>query len=286
MDTEASSTANTGVGGDASSWAGESPARRPWWHRLTSNLGLGILSLIGVLGIWEATSRAEVINPLFFSRPTELLTGFVDLFVVTGEIYPHMWASAQTGFWGMLLSLLVGIPVGAIIGRYRVPRALLEPYVVALYSTPRVALLPLLILVLGIGMVSKILLIFLGAVFPIIINSQAGVEQADRGLIELGRSCRASERQIFTKIIIPCAFPYILAGVRLAIGRALIMIVVAELFASSVGIGFFISRLGSQFRTAEMFLSVLVLTFTGLVLSAVVRWLERRIAPWRGGDAA
>ena len=254
--------------------------RRTWRALLQNDLVLGLISLVGVLGVWEAVSRLELINPLFFSSPSQIAESFVKLFVITGDIYPHLWASTQTLVLSILASALIGIPLGCAIGRYRTVRGLVEPYVFALYSTPRVAFLPLIILALGIGLLPKVVLVFLGAVFPIIVNTQVGVEQADRGLIEMGRSCRATERQIFQKIILPCALPYITAGFRLAIGRALITLVVAELFASNVGIGYFISRMSAQFRAADMFVGILTLTFAGVTLSMAVRWLEQHMTPW------
>ncbi|HLH22239.1 MAG TPA: ABC transporter permease [Chloroflexota bacterium] len=257
-----------------------SAERRTWRDLRRNNLFLGLVSLVVVVTVWETLSNLEIVNPMFFSSPSQIVVSFVKLFVITGDIWPHLWASAQTGFLGILLAVVIGIPVGAAIGRYHTMRGLLEPYVVAMYSTPRVAFIPLIILVLGIGLLPKVVLVFLSAVFPILVNTQVGVEQADHGLIELGRSCRASERQIFQKIILPCALPYVTAGFRLAIGRALITIVVAELFASNVGIGYFISRMSAQFRTADMFVGILTLTFAGVMLSMSVRWLEQRMAPW------
>ena len=258
------------------------PPTLPLWR---NELVLGAISLAALIVVWEFTSDEQVINPLFFSSPSAIVQAFVRLFVVSRDIYPPLVASGTVGVIGLVASIAVGIPLGCAIGRYRLARGLVEPYVVALYSTPREALVPLLILIFGLGVLPKVVLVFLGAVFPLILNSPAGVEQADRGLIEMARSFRASERQILMRIVLPGALPYMVAGIRLAIGRALIMIVVAELFASNVGIGFFISRMSAQFRTADMFVGVLSLTFAGVLLTALVRRLEGRIAPWREPDA-
>jgi ABC-type nitrate/sulfonate/bicarbonate transport system permease component len=254
--------------------------RRGWRDYLLSEPALGLGSAAVLLAIWEWASRSGLANPMFVGSPSQIAQSFWKLFFVTGDIWPHLIASAQIGFLGMLGAIVIGIPVGCAIGRYHIARGLLEPYVVAMYSTPRIAFLPLIILVLGIGIFPKAVLVFLGAVFPILVNAQVGVEQADRGLIEMGRSCRASERQIFTKIILPGALPFIVAGFRLALGRALITIVVAELFASNVGVGYFISRMSAQFRAPDMFVGILSLTFAGVTLSMLVRILEQRMAPW------
>jgi ABC-type nitrate/sulfonate/bicarbonate transport system permease component len=166
------------------------------------------------------------------------------------------------------------------MGRSRFVRDTLEPFIMAKYSAPTVAFLPLLILWFGIGAWSKIILVVLGAVFVIIINTEAGVTNVDRKLVETARSFCATEADILIKIIVPAALPFIIAGLRLSIGRVLITVVVAEMFASTAGLGYLIFQAGAAYDTADMFVGVVLIAGAGVLLNSALRAIEARIAPW------
>jgi ABC-type nitrate/sulfonate/bicarbonate transport system permease component len=234
---------------------------------------------------WEASTRWGGISPLFLSSPSAVVERTLKVFM-DGSIWPSVLATANVAAWGAFLAVAVGVPVGVLMGRSLLLRDTLEPFIIAVSSAPIVAFLPLLIIWLGIGATSKIALVFVGAVFVIIVNTEAGVRQIDFRLIETARSFTASEAQILLKIVGPAALPFIIAGMRLAIARVLIMVVVAEFYAATVGLGYMIFQAGSQYDTTLVFVGVALLAGTGVVCNALLRAAERRIAPWMHTEAA
>lgn len=225
--------------------------------------------------------RFGLLDTRFFGSPLGIVQSYVTLFFVERDIYHHLLISAQEGAIGLTVALLVGVPLGLAMGRYLLVRRSLEPLVMAINATPRVAFVPLIIMTMGVGIESKVLLVFLGSVLPIIVNTQAGVENVEPSLIEAMVSFRATERQIFLKLVLPSSVPYIITGLRLAMGLTLIMIVVAEFFSSSAGIGFFMLRKASAFLMNDMFVGVTILSLAGVCMNSGLRKLERRLSPWR-----
>jgi ABC-type nitrate/sulfonate/bicarbonate transport system permease component len=242
------------------------------------------LAALSFLGVWEWSVRAGMVDPLFLSSPTQVAVRIAQVFA-DGTIYPHLWASGQTAIWGFALSCLVGVPIGVAMGRSVIIRDTLEPFIMAQASVPTVALLPLFIIWLGIGVSARIALVFVGAVFGIVVSTEAGVSNIDRRLIETARSFTASEWAILWKIVLPAAIPYIIAGMRLAIARVLIMVVVAELYASTAGVGYLIFQAGASYDTSMIFVGVVILATAGVLLNTLLRTIERRIAPWLGSHA-
>lgn len=251
-----------------------------WWDRrgLVNCLRIGALTIF--LGAWEISSRAGWLDPLFASSPSLIVEKLYDM-IADGSIWPHVLASANIAGLGFGLSVLVGVPLGLAMGRSFTLRATLEPFTTALNAAPQVAFLPLLIIWLGIGVASKVALVFLGSFIIMVINTEAGVAQVDRRLIETARSFMANERQIMLKVIIPSAMPYIIAGMRLGVGRALVMVVVAEIYAATKGLGYLIFQAGGLYDTAQVFVGVVILAGAGVILNSFLRWLERRLAPWQ-----
>ena len=247
--------------------------------KLQANL-LRLAALTVFLGAWEIASRIGWLDPLFASSPSLILLRLWEM-LADGSIWPHIAASAEVMMLGFALSILVGVPLGLAMGRSPLISSTVEPFVAALYASPQVAFLPLLIIWLGIGITSKVALVFLGSFIIMVVNTEAGVVQVDPRLIETARSFTASERQILTKIVLPGALPFILAGMRLAIGRALVMVVVAEIYASNRGLGYLIFQAGGLYDTAQVFVGVGVLAAAGVALTALLRWTERRLAPWQ-----
>ena len=249
---------------------------------LWSNYRTAITRTVAVtvfLFVWEAAVRWGGVSPLFLSSPSAVAARFVKVFA-DGSIWPSVFATANVAAWGAFLSIVVGVPIGVLMGRSKLVRDTLEPFIMAMSSAPIVAFLPLLIIWLGIGPTSKIALVFIGSVFVIVINTETGVRQIDYRLIETARSFMATEFDILTKIVAHGALPFIIAGVRLAIARVLIMVVVAEFYAATVGIGYLIFQAGSQYDTTLVFVGVVILAGTGVTANAGLRALERRIAPW------
>lgn len=237
-----------------------------------------IVSLVATLILWEWFGRG--INPIFFSYPTAILAAAPKM-VASGELPRAMFESYQSLSIGYIAAVVVGIALGLAIGRFRLVDLALDSQLVALYSTPNVALVPLLILWLGLGFQPKVALVFLSAVFPILLNTQGGVRNVDRSLVDVARVEGGSERQILLKIITPASLPFIMTGLRLAAGRGVVGMVVAEFFTAISGLGGRIIFYGGQFATDKLLVVVIVLALTGVGLTQAIRALEDRVIPWR-----
>jgi NitT/TauT family transport system permease protein len=242
---------------------------------------LGSIAVALFLIAWELVGNVyQLVNPMFMSAPSLIWKAAVQLFG-SGEIWNDLRVSGIEFAWGYFLSVLVGVPFGIAIGWYKKFAYTCDPFVNAMNATPRVALLPLVIIWLGIGILSKVGIIFLGAVFPLIINTRDGVKTTPHNLLTAARSFGASEWQIFRSVVIPSTVPFILTGLRLAIGRALIGVMVGELYAATAGIGFMITVAGATFQTDKVFVGVLIFAISGMVATELVDKAERRFDRWR-----
>ena len=192
--------------------------------------------------------------------------------------------SSQAFIWGFAFAVIVGIPVGLVMGWRRRVEYSLDPFLTALYASPLVALAPLFIIVFGVGVLGKAALVFLLAVFPFIFNTFAGVKSTDALLINVIRSFGGNEKDLYLKVILPSTMPYIIAGARLAIGRGLVGIIVGEFYAASEGIGFAISQAGDTYRLPDMFVGIIILSLIAIILTELMRRLELTVAPWRASD--
>ncbi len=239
-----------------------------------------VVSFAVAIALWELCARVLVRNDLFFTPLSAVAVRAAELWS-TGELQRHIGVSFVEFAGGYLLSVVVGIALGVILAESRLVRGLVDPWVSMLYATPIIALGPLFILWLGIGIASKIAIVFLTAVFPILINTVTGLTTTDRTLVEVARSFGASPRQIYTKVRMPAALPFIIAGLRLSVARALVGVVVAELFGSRAGLGFLILNAAQSFDTAGLFVGVIVLAIAGVVSVELLKWLESALAPWR-----
>jgi NitT/TauT family transport system permease protein len=246
-------------------------------------LVLRSLSVLITLAGWEWYGRG--VDPIFLSYPTAIL-GAVPRMLATGELQTALLASLQGLLVGLALAIGSGVLLGLVTGRYRVVDDLLDVQITALYSTPHVALIPILILWFGVGGAAKLVLIYLSAFFPIIINTHSGVRDVSHGLVEVALAEGANERQIFGKIIVPAALPFIMTGIRLAMGRAVVAMVVAEMFTSATGLGGSIVRYGAAFATDKFFVIIIALALLGVGLTELVRGLERRLTPWKQTERA
>ncbi|OZM77068.1 ABC transporter permease [Pseudonocardia sp. MH-G8] len=254
-----------------------STGRRP--HLRVRHGLITTLSIVVVLLFWEITGRR--MNPIFASYPTAVVQKFGTQ-LRSGLLLEALLDSLQPLLLGFLLAALIGIPVGLLIGRYRAVDAALGVYVTAGYAMPLVALIPLFMLWFGLGFTVKVVIVVVMTVFPIVINTRAGVLAVPRALTEVGTSFMASEFAIVRKIILPATVPHIMTGLRLGIGRAVIAIVIAEFFTAIGGLGGQIILAGQRFDTAGLFVPVTVLMVLGVGFTRLVGWLETKVAPWAG----
>ncbi len=242
---------------------------------------LGTLSVAIFLIAWELVGGVyQVVNPMFMSAPSYIWKAAIQLFG-SGEIWNDLYVSGVEFAWGYVLSVIVAIPFGIAVGWYKKMAYLFDPFVNAMNATPRVALLPLVIIWLGIGMLSKVGIIFLGAVFPLLINTRDGVKTTPANLLNAARSFGASEWQIFRNVVLPSTVPFILTGLRLAVGRALIGVMVGELYAATAGIGFMITVAGATFQTDKVFVGVLIFAIAGMAATEAIDRFEHRFDKWR-----
>jgi len=243
----------------------------PRW--LITCLSLGVF-----LSIWEFFGRD--INPVFGSYPSAILAAFWEL-TRSGELPAALAQSLQPFAVGYALAIAIGVPLGLVIGRFRTMEAALGIYVMAGYAMPLVALVPLLMLWLGLGFKVKAAVVLLMSVFPICINTWAGVAAVPKSLIDVGKSFVASDAVILRRIVLPATLPYIIVGIRLAVGRAVVAMVIAEFFTAISGLGAIIINSANNFDTAKMFVPVLVLVLLATGLNALIGAFEQRVAPWQ-----
>jgi NitT/TauT family transport system permease protein len=245
---------------------------------MTRALLVRLVSLAVFLTVWELYGRS--VNPILFTYPTAVAEAFAEL-AVSGELWTYLAQSLYVLVISLVLSVAVGIPLGILLARFTTLELATDLYVNALYATPMVALVPLIVLWFGFAIPAKVVIVFLFMIFPILINTQQGVKNVDRGLLEVARSFCSSERQLWADLVLPSALPFIAAGLRLAIGRGLVGMVIAEFYTSIAGLGYMIVRYANAFETAKLFVPIVVLMTMGIVLVQAARALELRIAPWQ-----
>jgi NitT/TauT family transport system permease protein len=255
--------------------AADQPAAKP---RQVPSWVITIGSLVVLLGVWEIFGRD--INPVFGSYPSAIAEAFWEL-ARTGKLWAAMLDSLRPFLLGYGLAIVIGVPIGLVIGRFRVVEAAVGIYITAGYAMPLVALVPLLVLWLGLGFAVKVAVVFLMAVFPICINTWLGVTAVPKTLIEVGKSFVASDSVILRRIILPATLPYIMAGIRLAVGRAVVAMVIAEFFTSISGLGAIIITSANNFDTATMFVPIVVLMVMAISLNYLIGAVERFVAPWQ-----
>jgi NitT/TauT family transport system permease protein len=246
-----------------------------WWlgSKPVYRYGFTLLILI----VWEIVG--PFISPIFFSYPSKIAVAFYEL-TVSGDLPYYLGQSLEVMVLGLGCAVLVGIPLGVAMARIRPLDWALDLPINALYSTPTVALVPILVLWFGIYLKAKVIVVFLFAVFPILINTYQGVRECDKNMLEVARSFRSTETGVWRDVLLPFALPYIAAGVRLAIGRGLVGMVIAEFYTTISGLGFMITRYANMFEMDKTLVPVIVLMALGISLTSGLKSLERRIAPW------
>jgi len=251
--------------------------------RVSAGLLRGSVSVLGAAALWEIAGRTFLSNPLFFAPLSAVIEKMGALWA-TGELQVDIAVSFEEFIIGFVLASLVGIGIGVLMASSKALYQYIDPWVSMLYSTPFVAVAPLLTLWLGIGLAAHVAVVFIVIVFPVLINTYAGLANSDRDLIEVARSFGARQLQIFAKVRFPGALPFIVAGLRQGVARGLVGVVVAELFGSHSGLGYLILISGQEFDPAGLFVGILLFGLAGIGAVEAVRFVERRIAPWRAQD--
>jgi NitT/TauT family transport system permease protein len=228
--------------------------------------------------IWEYYGRR--MDPIFMAPPSAIFEAAVTL-IQSGALEKAMVQTLWPFAVGMALTVVVGTLLGIVMAQWRTLEYVLDPFINALYAIPRIALVPLIILWAGLEFAGKVTILVSVAIFPITVNTYAGIRDVRGSMLEIGRAYGATEWQIFWKIVLPAAVPFIMAGVRLAVGLAIIGIIVAEFFTAISGLGGMIVEYANVFATAKLFVPIIVIALIGVILTELVMWLERRMSRWR-----
>jgi sulfonate transport system permease protein len=246
------------------------------------NLGIRIVSLAIFLAIWQIA--AMNVDPVLFTSPAKVAVAAVGM-IESGELWAGLWPSLLVLLIGLTLAIIFGTLLGLALARFHMLDVGLTVYITFLYSIPSVALVPLIVLWAGYETTAKVIILFLFAFFPMVINTYQGVKSVDPKLLEVGRAFRCSERQLWSNIVLPGALPFIVTGIRLALGRGLIGMVLADLYTAISGIGYLIVRSAATFQVDKMFVPIVTLGLLGVTLTALLRFVETRVAPWTAAGA-
>jgi len=256
--------------------------RKNLWQRIEPT-ALGAGTIVLLLVVWQVWPDIFPLKPgtkLFFAVPSQIAGTLWNMFA-TGSIWTPLRVSASAFALGLALAIAAGLPLGVLIGRSATLNAMIDTFITAFNATPRLVFLPLLMLWFGIGIWSKVAVVFIGALFPLLINTQEGVRNADKLLINVVRSFGASEWDIARLVVMPNALPFIIVGLRLAIGRAVLGVVVAEFFGSQEGLGVVMVRAASSFKVDVVFAGLIVFAALSLIMTGLVKLIEDRLSRWR-----
>lgn len=240
-----------------------------------------LLSIIAGLVVWHVLAARVINDTALLVSPVVVVTTAYEMLFVTSDLYPHLYASSWIFLNGMLLATLVGVPLGFLMALSPLVRDCVTPWMTALYTTPRVAFAPVLLLWFGIGAVSHVAIVFLGCVFPILINSFFGMRAVSREFVEVARSFRLSPAGLFLKILLPASVPFVLAGLKLAVGRGLTGVAIAEWFGATAGLGYLIFFAGQTLNVPILFVGVAAFAVLGLACFQILTIVERVAMPWR-----
>jgi sulfonate transport system permease protein len=246
-------------------------------QRAVSNLVIRLVSVTIFLALWELAGRG--IDPVLFATPSAVAVAAVGM-IASGELWTYLYPSLVVLFYGFALAVFFGIGIGLLLARFRVLDVALNVYITFLYSIPSVALVPLIVLWAGYEQGAKVIILFMFAFFPMVINTYQGVKAVDPKLVEVGRAFRCNEGQLWTNIVIPASLPFIVTGLRLALGRGLIGMVLADLYTALSGVGYLIARTAATYQVAKMFVPIVTLGLLGVTLTALLRLAEKHVAPW------
>jgi len=250
------------------------PSRRRAYLELT------VLSLVAGIGLWWAVVAAGIANPVLMPPPDAVLRAIVEM-TVDGTLPVHIGVSLSRALGGFLLAAAIGVPIGILLGRSARAFAVIDPWIELARPVPPIAVLPLVVLWFGIGETSKLVVVFYGALFPILVNTIHGVRSVDNGLVRAARALGATERQIFGLVVLPAAVPAVVTGLRLGAGMAIFVLVAAELLGSTTGLGWLIMDAREHFFTDRIMVGIVALGIVGYLLNRSLLWLEHRLVRWR-----
>lgn len=248
--------------------------------QLTYRTLVSTTAVVAFLAVWELAPRTRVVDATFTSQPSRVIAAGLDIVKSSGFLNDVSVSLAEFAI-GFGLAIAIGVPLGLILGRFPVLRYLLDPPIMAIYATPHLALLPIIVVWLGIGMQSKVAVAFVGGVIPILVNTVAGVRGVERSWIVAARSFCAGGWDVFAKVILPASLPSVILGIRLGLSRAVLGVVVGEMYQSQAGLGNKVMRYGSEFRTDYLLFYVLLISVFGLTATTAVRTLEEKL--WTAG---
>ena len=241
---------------------------------------LSYASLLGILIIWQIIASLGIVSELFLPAPSSILKEGI-IMIQSGEIFNNLAASFYRIALGYAIGSILGIIIGLVTGMSKLADVIGTPIIYGLYPIPKIALLPLIILWLGIGEVSKVTVISLGVFFPVVINTYSGVKNVDPLLIKVAISFYATKYNLMRKVILPGALPVIFAGLKLAAGTSLLMLVAAEMIAAQEGVGAMILHYGDLMLTTKLMVGVIILSFLGILFTNTLQFLEKKIIPWK-----
>lgn len=276
-------TQEAAVGRPATPQAGSPAGYGNGWARRHSSLLLGTLGVLIVLVAWQICASTGVVDVSFTSSPFRIARTGYSLFR-SGQIYPALSATGLELLWGLLISFVAGIPIGLVLGRSKVLHDMTEPIVNVLYSVPYVIFMPIIIFWFGINETSRVVVIVWAAILPLVINVTAGVRALNNDYVRVATAFCASRTAFFRTVALPATMPYILAGIRLSVGKALVGAIVAELFLASQGLGYFVQNQTSNFDMDAAFAGIVLLAAAALILNWAVGLVERRFTHWAGNQ--
>jgi ABC-type nitrate/sulfonate/bicarbonate transport system permease component len=239
---------------------------------------LRLLSLVTLTGIWEVAGRtgnARLLPPI-----SKVMSAWFEL-LISGQLYHALAISLQALVIGFVISVLVGVPLGLLMGRYRRLESFLDIYMTALLTVPMISFIPFLVIAFGLGLHSRVWIVFLFAFVIVAINTTAGVRNVDPTLTEMAKSFGAKESELFIKVILPAALPMIMAGIRLGMGRAVLGMVTSEMILAVVGFGAMLMTFGASFNSPALFATILTIVLLAVALLAVIQVIDRKLTPWR-----
>ncbi|MBI2185407.1 MAG: ABC transporter permease [Thaumarchaeota archaeon] len=256
----------------------ESPSRRRVYVGLKEPNILRLLGIAIIVVVWQILGMN--MNPIFLSTPIQVLYAFADI-GSNGVLANAIKDTFSEFIVGFGISVGIGIPAGIIAGRYQSAMHVSDPLISIFFAMPNIALLPLFIVWFGLGFTLKVAIVIISAVFPIVINVMVGVKEADRTIVEVAQVFGATEGELLRKVILPASVPYMVAGLRIGLARAVVGVVVAELFSATTGLGALLQYYANYYQTSYFFVPVLVLAILSIALLEVIRFLEKRFATWR-----
>ncbi len=258
----------------------KSSAHPAWWHSFTSDRAISILSPIALLTVWEICARLGLLDERFFPAPLHIVAQMFDM-AVTGGLWDNVGASLYRLGVGLLVGGIPAIAIGLAMGLYHPVRAALDPLISATYPIPKSSLLPLILLIFGIGEGSKIAMVAIGVFYPVVINTAVGVRQLPPIYLDVGRNFKASSWNTFRTIALPGAMPLIMTGIKLGAGMGLVLIAIAEMVGAKSGLGYMIWNAWELFDVTTMYVGLFVIALIGFIMNSALDAIERRLIPWK-----